>query len=270
MSSPRTWSITQVARLSGVTSRALRHYEALGLLKTVRAGDGQYRLYDEHGVLRLMRILLLRDMGIPLSEIGRLLDAQEPDLPAALRQHMDELMLERARIERRLSAVRWTLDQLSKGEPLMAENMLDGFDQHQYRKEVEQRWGPDAWNRSHQWWSTLTPTDAQRIRAQWAEIGRGYAAAKAAGLTPDHHVAQEAARRHVELLAAIPATQKDPEGQPERGYLLGLADLYANDSRYVTFTGSSDPDIGTYLQEAMRHYLGAADGTAVQAVHLPE
>jgi hypothetical protein len=197
-----------------------------------------------------MRILLLRDMGMPLDAIGRALDAQDADLPAALRTHLEELTQERARIERKLAAVRWTLDQLSKGAPLMAENMLDGFDQTRYRQEVEERWGAETWTRWQDWWKSLTPTDAQRIRAEWAAIGQGYARAKEAGLAPDSPPAREAATRHLALIAGIPAAQ-NRDGRPDTAYLRGLAELYANDARYVAFTGSSDPAIGAFMRDAL-------------------
>ncbi|MBA2675955.1 MerR family transcriptional regulator [Ramlibacter sp.] len=249
-SSKRTWPIAELARMAGTTSRTLRHYESLGLLQSVRVGDGQYRHYDEANVLRLLRILLLRDMGMPLDAIGQALDAQQADLPAALGRHLEELTQERARTERKLAAVRWTLDQLKKGAPLMAENMLDGFDQNRYRQEVEERWGADTWARWQDWWKSLSPTDAQRIRAEWAAIGHGYARAKEAGEGPQGAAAQEAAKRHLALLASIPAAQ-NRNGVPAPGYLRGLADLYANDARYVAFTGSSDPDIGAYMRDAL-------------------
>jgi DNA-binding transcriptional MerR regulator len=222
--SRRTWPIAEVARLAGTTSRSLRHYESLGLLRSLRAGDGQYRHYDEANLLRLMRILLLRDMGMPLDAIGRALDAQDADLPAALRTHLEELTQERARIERKLAAVRWTLDQLSKGAPLMAENMLDGFDQTRYRQEVEERWGAETWTRWQDWWKSLTPTDAQRIRAEWAAQNR--------------------------------------DGRPDTAYLRGLAELYANDARYAAFTGSSDPAIGAFMRDALLPLIDEARVTA--------
>ena len=255
-SSKRTWPIAELARMAGSTSRTLRHYESLGLLRSVRVGDGQYRHYDEANVLRLLRILLLRDMGLPLDAIGRALDAQEADLPAALGRHLEELTQERARIERKLAAVRWTLDHLRQGAPLMAENMLDGFDQSRYRQEVQERWGAETWARWQDWWKSLSPTHAQRIRAEWAAIGQGYARAKDAGEAPQGPAAQQAAKRHLALLASIPAAQ-NRDGTPDTAYLLGLADLYANDARYVAFTGSGDPDIGAYMRDALRPLIGA-------------
>ena len=64
-------SIQEVARLTGTTSRTLRHYDAIGLLAPSRVGDNGYRWYDDDALVRLQRILLLRDLGLGLGEIGR-------------------------------------------------------------------------------------------------------------------------------------------------------------------------------------------------------
>ena len=140
----------------------------------------------------------------------------------------------------------------------MADNEPDGFDQEQYRGEVVRRWGQGSWDRWQRWWRTLAPADAERFRAEWAAIGGGYAKALAEGRKPTTRPAQAVARRHVALLAGIPAAQ-DAQGGPDRAYLLRLARLYADDSRYVAFTGSSDPGIGAFMRDALLHFLGERD-----------
>src|SRR4029078_7165000 len=77
-------SIQEVARLTGTTSRALRHYDAIGLLPPSRVGDNGYRWYDDRALVRLQRILLLRGLGLGLPDIGRVL-SREQDETAALR-----------------------------------------------------------------------------------------------------------------------------------------------------------------------------------------
>ena len=80
-------SIQQVARLTGTTSRTLRHYHRIGLLVPSRVGDNGYRWYDDDALVRLQRILLLRETGMGLAEIGRVLD-RETDEVTALRRHL--------------------------------------------------------------------------------------------------------------------------------------------------------------------------------------
>jgi DNA-binding transcriptional MerR regulator len=70
------YGIGTVARLAQVSVRTLRHYDEIGLLKPAWA-DPQtgYRWYSPEQLHRLHRILVLRDLGVSLSEIGTLLDA---------------------------------------------------------------------------------------------------------------------------------------------------------------------------------------------------
>lgn len=51
------WSIQDVARMAGTTSRALRHYDDIGLLKPSRVGGNGYRYYNGATLLQLQRIL---------------------------------------------------------------------------------------------------------------------------------------------------------------------------------------------------------------------
>src|SRR4030081_715511 len=78
------WSIHDIARSAGTTSRTLRHYGQIGLLEPSRVGSNGYRYYDDNALVRLQRILLLRELGLGLPAIAELLDGQQ-DSAAALR-----------------------------------------------------------------------------------------------------------------------------------------------------------------------------------------
>lgn len=60
------WSIQEIARLAGTTSRALRLYDHIGLLPPSRIARNGYRHYDQAALVRLQRILLLRELGLGL------------------------------------------------------------------------------------------------------------------------------------------------------------------------------------------------------------
>jgi len=71
----RDWSIQEIARLAGTTSRTLRHYDDIGLLPPSRIAANGYRHYDEQALVRLQRILLLRELGLGLPQIAQVLAA---------------------------------------------------------------------------------------------------------------------------------------------------------------------------------------------------
>ena len=138
------WSVQQIARNAGTTSRTLRHYDDIGLLKPSRTGDNGYRFYNPSSLVRLQRILLLRDLGLGLPAIAEVLD-HEPDAEKALGRHLDWLRQEQERLARQIASVRQTMDALKNGGQIMAEHMFDGFDHTRYKDEVEERWGKDAY-----------------------------------------------------------------------------------------------------------------------------
>ncbi|HWO67768.1 MAG TPA: MerR family transcriptional regulator, partial [Umezawaea sp.] len=80
------WSIAEVARMSKVTSRTLRHYDAIGLLTPAWVGGNGYRYYEREQVLRLQQILLLRELGLGLDTVGEVLDGRHRTVDV-LRNH---------------------------------------------------------------------------------------------------------------------------------------------------------------------------------------
>jgi len=92
----RTWRIGELAAAAQVSVRTLRHYDAIGLLRPATRTETGYRVYDQADLARLYRILGLRSLGLPLDEIGGLLDAGVP-LTDVLRRQLDA-------VERRMTA----------------------------------------------------------------------------------------------------------------------------------------------------------------------
>ena len=99
MGTAMSWSIAQVARMSGITARSLRHYDEIGLLKPDHVGANGYRYYEEPQLLRLQQILVLRELGLGLADIAEAIDS-EPDTLAALRRQYGRLIVERDRLSK--------------------------------------------------------------------------------------------------------------------------------------------------------------------------
>lgn len=225
------WPITQIAAFAGTTSRTLRHYDSLGLLAPSRIAGNGYRHYDQAALVRLQRILLLRELGLGLPAIADVLDHQE-SATTALETHVAWLRTEQERLSRQITSVVKTIDSLRKGETIMAENMFDGFDHTQYKDEVEQRWGKDAYARSDSWWNGMGAVGQAAWKERMAALNRDWIAAFSNGTAPDSAEAQALARRHVEWLASIPGTPAATPGSDLRGYVTGLGGMYVADPRF--------------------------------------
>jgi DNA-binding transcriptional MerR regulator len=225
-------SIADVAKLAGTTSRTLRHYDDIGLLSPSRIGSNGYRYYNADALAKLQRILLLRQLGLALPGIAEVLAGQRDDT-RALSDHVRVLQAEKQRIDRLISSVTITIHKLTEGEALMAEEMFDGFDHSEYKDEVEQRWGAEAYASSSAWWNAKSAVEKADFTAVQKELAADWSSAAECGIDPDSEEAQQLAKRHYDWLAAIPGTPSEGEAGPPVAYYLGLADMYVADPRFA-------------------------------------
>jgi DNA-binding transcriptional MerR regulator len=257
----RDWSIQEIARLAGTTSRTLRHYDDVGLLPPSRMAHNGYRHYDEAALVRLQRILLLRELGLGLPQIAEVLNpvnARQSE-ESALETHLALLREEQNRLARQIASVENTINALKGGEELMAENMFDGFDHTQYKEEVEERWGRKAYADSDRWWRGMTDAERADWQQRVSDLGRDWIAAAESGIDPASAEAQDVARRHVEWLTGIPGTPAAVPGGDVKGYVIGLGEMYVADPRfganYATSAGGTQG--AEFVRDALRIY---ADG----------
>ena len=242
-------TIQEVARLTGVTSRTLRHYDDIGLVRPSSLGAGGIRRYDAEALVRLQRVLLLRELGLGLPAIARVLEGRTDDAHA-LRAHRAWLREEQGRLARQIASVEATIEALEGGEEPMAEGMFDGFDHTQYRAEVEERWGAEAYARSDRWWRGLGDAERRDWQEQSTRLAADWMRAAGSGVAPDSDEAQELARRHVAWLAGIPGT---PDALKD--YVTGLGELYVADPRFAANYGGAEG--AAFVRDALRVYADA-------------
>ena len=245
------WSIQEVARLTGTTSRTLRHYDAIGLLEPTSVGDNGYRWYGGPELVRLQRILVLRGLGLGLPAITQAL-RDAPDALVALREHLDRLRHEQRRLVRQAASVERTITALEQGGRLMAEEMFDGFDHTQHQDEVEQRWGVDAYASGDRWWRSMSDQEQAGWKAQAGRLTADWITAAGAGMSADSAQAQVLAGRHAEWLSAFPGTPRNGSGRPAKEYLLGLGEMYVDDERFAATYGGREG--ATFVRDALRVY----------------
>jgi DNA-binding transcriptional MerR regulator len=123
----RGYQIHEFARLTGLTVRALQHYDHLGLLKPVRSRAG-HRTYSDQDLQALVQILALKSVGVPLRQIAALRRSGGPGLARAL--HMQRAVLERRRplLEKAITAIQNVELALEKGEeadPLTLRSLIE-------------------------------------------------------------------------------------------------------------------------------------------------
>jgi DNA-binding transcriptional MerR regulator len=136
------YTVNKLAKMSGISTRTLRYYDEIGLLKPVRKSN-QYRVYGSNEVDKLQQILFYRELGLTLEDIKALLNAPDFDRLKALEFHLSSLLERKKQIELLVTNVRNTIRSV-KGEIIMNDNeKFEGLKQ-KLVEENEQKYGKEA------------------------------------------------------------------------------------------------------------------------------
>jgi len=123
-------TISQVAELTGISTRTLQYYDEIGLLKPSELTQSGYRLYDDETLQKLQQILFFKELGFKLKEIKEILEKPDFDRINAFKRQKELLLLKRNRTNRLIQL----LSRLEKGEQCMS---FKEFDLSDYIKALE-------------------------------------------------------------------------------------------------------------------------------------
>ncbi|QQQ76131.1 TipAS antibiotic-recognition domain-containing protein [Saccharothrix sp. 6-C] len=248
------WSIAQVARMSKVTSRTLRHYDAIGLLEPAWIGGNGYRYYEREQLLRLQRILLLRDLGLGLDTVAEVLDGRHRTVDV-LRNHARWLAAEQDRLAKLARTVSRTIEELEGGDEVKMEELFDGFDadrQARYEAELVERYGEDVQRhvddskRRMRGWSKA---DADEFTAEWVAVGTAYAELFDAGAAVDGPQALDVTDRHYRWICR--------SWTPDRESYTGLGRLYVDAPEFKSQLDAHAEGLAEYVRDAIAAYARA-------------
>jgi DNA-binding transcriptional MerR regulator len=250
--------VSEVAKLAGISVRALHHYDEMGLVSPSERSEAGYRLYAPADIERLQQVLFFRELDFALEQIQRILADPEFDLGAALRLQR-RLLEERAvRIKALVAAVDATIDSLEKGKTMTPEEKLEVFGEFNpeaHGAEVEQRWGgTDAYKESVQRTKSYRKQDWDRINEESSAIYAELAKLLAAGVPPTSAAAMDGAERH---RAHITRWFYSCALEIHRG----LGELYVADPRFTANVDKFGAGLAAYCREA---FAANADRQAAQ------
>lgn len=184
--------------MAGVSVRALRHYDEIGLLAPSERSAKGYRLYHRADLERLREILLLRELGLGLEAIRGVLGTPTLDRVSALRGHRELLRERQRRTASLIDAVERAIDAM-ENDTETEENMFEGFEalhESEYAQEAEERWGDtDAYRESTRRAKRYSREDWVRIRQEGEEPVTAFAALMRAGKLPTDVECMDAAER---------------------------------------------------------------------------
>lgn len=240
------YSVSDLARLSGVTVRTLHHYDAIGLLAPSGRTAAGYRLYSTADAHRLGRILAYRACGLALADIASVIDDDEPI--GHLRRQLALLDARQVELDTQRATLRRALEARQMGITLDPDEMLEVFGEHDptpYAQEAEERWGDtDAYRESHGRTSSYAKEDWQRLGAESQAIEAELAGCLVAGEPSDGERAKAAAERHRAHIDTwfYPCSHE---------MQVGLAEMYVQDPRFRAHYDDIAPGLADYVRDAI-------------------
>lgn len=246
------YTINKLAKISGVSTRTLRYYDQIGLLKPARVSSNGYRIYGQHEVDILQQILFYRELGVELGEIKKLMNAPDFDREKSLQNHLNALQQKKTQIETLIKNVSRTIESL-KGETVMNDKeKFEGFKQnlidtneHKYGKEIREKYGDDAVNASNHKVKGMSEEQWQKAQKLSAEIGDALKAAVAEG-NPESETAQKVCDLHRQWLCMF---WKD--GMYSKEAHKSLGEMYVSDERFKKFYDDIVDGGAVFLCEAL-------------------
>ncbi|THV27319.1 MerR family transcriptional regulator [Glycomyces paridis] len=249
----RTWTTTEVTRITGVTSRTLRHYDAIGLLQPVATGHGGLRRYGRGELLRLQRILLLKRLGLRLDVIAEIVDGALPEVDA-LKRHAEQLDEERGRLDRLAATVAATIRQLEGDQTMTPETWFDGLDagrQAEYEAEARRRWGDAVVDAGDAAVRAMSPEERRAIPDVFEGFHRRLAELRGSGETAASGPVQAVVAEHYAFIAKVWGST--PTAEAYRG----LGALYTDDPAFTATYDAVAEGLAAFLREGMDAYADA-------------
>ncbi len=248
----KRYTVSQLARMAGVSVRTLHYYDHLGLLQPARRTEAGYRLYGESELLRLQQILLYRELELPLSDIRDILDAPGFEPVQALRQHRQVLQARAERLTRLLKTIDRTIQRLAEDDTMMTdEELYEGLNKEQiarYQREARQMYDPAVVAESEQRVRNMSKAEWHAVKAEGDEVTRGLAAL--ADRSPGDPQVQALVARHYAWLEHF----WHASGEQYRA----LGQGYASQPEFRAFYDKYRPGLADFLAQAMAHYAETA------------
>ena len=246
------YTVNKLAKLSGVSSRALRFYDEIGLLKPAFYGENQYRYYEEEQLLMLQQILFFRELGFPLSDIQRIIACDDFNKIESLNMHKSLLQSNLEKTETLIKTIDKTISHL-RGKLIMRDaEMFDGFDpkkQQEHEKYmldtgiITQQQIDESWKKAAHW----KKQNWEQFKDEGEQINKDLADAMIKDVKPGSEEVQVLIQRHYNWVNHF--------WTPTKETYSGLAQMYLDHPDFRAFYNKYQPNLVEYIVDAMRIFI---------------
>ncbi|MEH7304730.1 MerR family transcriptional regulator [Neobacillus drentensis] len=249
------YTVQKLGSLAGVSTRTLRYYDEIGILKPARINSSGYRIYGQEEVDRLQQILFYRELGISLENIKEIVTAPSFDGAAALKDHRKKLLEKKQQLELLIANVEKTIAVTEGRMKMSNKEKFEGFkkkmideNEKKYGKEIREKYGDDTVNKSNAKLQNMTQEQYDEVTALAEKVTKTLAEAFRTG-DPTGELAQKAADLHKQWLCYY-WNEYNKEAHA------GLAQMYVDDERFTSYYDKEQPGTAEFLRDAIHIYTG--------------
>ena len=249
------YTVQKLGQIAGVSTRTLRYYDELGILKPARINSSGYRIYGQAEVDRLQQILFYRELDLSLESIKDIVTSPAFDGEQALREHREKLLEKREQLDLLIANVNKTIA-LTEGRTIMSnKEKFEGFKQKlvddnekKYGKEVREKYGEEAVNKSNAKVKGMSKEQYEEVTQLATELSETLQAAFQTG-DPAGELAQKSADLHRQWLSFYwDSYTKEAHA--------GVAQMYVDDERFTAYYDKVQPGTAVFLRDAVHIYTG--------------
>jgi len=247
------YTVQKLGHMAGISTRTLRYYDQIDLLKPARTNSSGYRIYGRPEVDRLQQILFFRELGVSLDRIKEIMTSPSFDGNKALIEHRAKLLEKRSQLDQLIANVESTLAQSEGGKKMTNEEKFEGFKQtliddneKKYGKEIRAKYGDDQIDLTNQKIMNMTETQHADVEQLEAAVLDALAEAMTTG-DPASEPAQQAVELHRQWLSYYwNSYSKEAHA--------GVAQMYVDDERFTAYYDAKQPGTAVFLRDAILIY----------------
>jgi DNA-binding transcriptional MerR regulator len=249
------YTIKKLSSLAGVSTRTLRYYDEIGILKPARINSSGYRIYGEREVDRLQQIMFYRELGVSLDNIKAIITSPDFNETDALKKHYSELLARRLELDMLIENVKKTIENKEGRIKMSDKEKFEGFkkklvedNERKFGKEIREKYGEKEVENSNQQFMNMT----QEQYDYFQELGnRVLTTLKEAYKTgnPAGELGQKVAELHKEWITFC-------WGNYNEEAHANLTQMYVDDERFKAYYDNEQPGCAEFLRDAVWIYTG--------------
>ncbi|GHI00182.1 MerR family transcriptional regulator [Neobacillus kokaensis] len=249
------YTVQKLASLAGVSSRTLRYYDEIGLLKPARVTSSGYRIYGQAEVDCLQQILFYRELGLGLEDIKEIITDPAFNAQKALTEHRKKLLEKREQLNQLIANVEKTIAHSEGRTEMSDKEKFEGFkkktideNEKNFGEEIREKYGSDTVDLSNAKFLKMTQKQYEEVTALAEQVTKTLTEAMKTA-DPAGELGQKAAGLHKKWLTYY-------WNEYSKEAHAGLARMYVEDERFKSYYDKGQLGTAEFLRDAILIYTG--------------